>query len=88
LFGAFENDEQAFVGPVADVGDDAEFGAEFADDFDGGAGFRGLDHVDAEQALVQIAHDLVIFANSAAGFVGQRGGGQRGMASRCRITRI
>jgi hypothetical protein len=43
LFGAFENDEQAFVGPVADVGDDAEFGAEFADNFDGRAFLQGVD---------------------------------------------
>jgi hypothetical protein len=43
LFGAFEDDVQILVGPVGDVGDDAEFGAEFADNFDGRAFLQGVD---------------------------------------------
>jgi hypothetical protein len=78
---AFEDDVEVFVGPVTDVGDDAEFGAEFADDFYGRAGLEGVAHVAVGEAFVDVAHDAVFIVGIRTDVGGLRDHGAHGAAA-------
>jgi hypothetical protein len=79
--GLFEDDVEILVGPVGDVWDDAEFGAEFADDFYGRAGLQGVAHVAVGEAFVDVAHDVVFIVAIDADFGGLLDHGAHGAAA-------